>query len=404
MSADDAGFRRLGRAVRDAQAPLVDAAALAARGVDERSARRSTRVGVGVVALAAALLLVVVGALAVRITPPAPSLGFEVGDRAGMVGEWVANTAPVPLAFSDGSSVLLGADTRAQVTNATARGATVRVERGHLSASIMHADTTAWTFEVGPYEVLVTGTRFDASWDPVRQKFELKLLEGSVVASGPQLPRKRVVAGQQLDLSPVPQTVDRPLEAITPEALPSEAMPPGPSTTQEPPPPQTSRDGVSPAPPRSPRSPGEPTWVRSLRAGDEADGVDQVERSGLLKVLQGRTAKDLLLLADAARRVSHPATSSAAYEAVRRRFPRSSESARAAFGLGLLQPSGAEARRWFSTYLREAPDGSLAREALGRMLETQLTDEPLQAKDTARRYLERWPQGPHARLAKKALE
>jgi hypothetical protein len=63
-----------------------------------------------------------------------------------------------------------------------------------------------------------------------------------------------------------------------------------------------------------------------------------------------------------------------------------------------------EAARWFEVYLRERPRGDLAREAAGRLIEARLgaRDRPA-ARAAARAYLARYPDGPHAALARATL-
>jgi hypothetical protein len=59
-----------------------------------------------------------------------------------------------------------------------------------------------------------------------------------------------------------------------------------------------------------------------------------------------------------------------------------------------------EAKRWFGESLAEAPSGTLAREASGRLIEAcQRAGDAAGAKDAAREYLRVYPTGPHARLA-----
>ncbi len=79
--------------------------------------------------------------------------------------------------------------------------------------------------------------------------------------------------------------------------------------------------------------------------------------------------------------------------------------ATAAFRLGQLTFDGAhsfaEARRWFLTYLAERPGGALGAEALGRTMEAEQRLGDLAAsRATAAKYLERYPRGGHAALAR----
>jgi TolA-binding protein len=63
-----------------------------------------------------------------------------------------------------------------------------------------------------------------------------------------------------------------------------------------------------------------------------------------------------------------------------------------------------EAAQWFDTYLREQPQGLLAREAAGRLIESYRASGNASAAQTAAaRYLARYPHGPHASLARQAL-
>ena len=55
-------------------------------------------------------------------------------------------------------------------------------------------------------------------------------------------------------------------------------------------------------------------------------------------------------------------------------------------------------------YLDETPRGPLAREALGRLMEAQsLAEDSVAAVSSAARYLETYPGGPHALLAKRLV-
>ncbi len=63
-----------------------------------------------------------------------------------------------------------------------------------------------------------------------------------------------------------------------------------------------------------------------------------------------------------------------------------------------------EAERWLSLYLAERPNGALAAEALGRILEIEHRAGRPSASSTAKRYLERFPNGAHAALARSIVE
>jgi transmembrane sensor len=107
-----------------------------------------------------------------------------------------------------------------------------------------------------------------------------------------------------------------------------------------------------------------------------------------------------MLLSDALRFAGRRADASGCYLSARRRFAGSPSAALAAFALGVMSAPAIEAGAWFETYLSEAPQGPLAAQALGRLLEGQHTAHDPRAAATAKRYLQAWPDGPHAALAR----
>jgi len=65
----------------------------------------------------------------------------------------------------------------------------------------------------------------------------------------------------------------------------------------------------------------------------------------------------------------------------------------------------AQAADWFAKCWQEQPQGGLAREAAGRRLEAlRKAGSSAQATQAARDYLERYPTGPHAELARAQLK
>ncbi|MGB5414050.1 MAG: hypothetical protein WBN01_05370, partial [Polyangiales bacterium] len=150
-----------------------------------------------------------------------------------------------------------------------------------------------------------------------------------------------------------------------------------------------------------------PTWEELFSEGEHEKalailGPEQVEEA----IWRG-DSKDLIDLGAAARRTGD-ARAGYIYSAVRSRFPGTVAAANAAFLLARMEfHTGRlrEAATWMETYLRERPDGRFAREAAGRLVEAyqQVGDESL-ARIAAERYLARYPNGPHAELARSVLQ
>ncbi|HTN92008.1 MAG TPA: FecR domain-containing protein, partial [Sorangium sp.] len=261
----------------------------------------------------AALLLVLL---------PSRSLSFDVGSAEGQVGTWIAAAdAPLPVRFSDGTSLALDANARARVVATDAHGARVLLEGGRLTATVTHTATSTWNFDVGPFDVLVTGTRFELSWSPAREALKLVLREGSVAVSGPLVGGPRTVAaGETLEVFCQEQRFE-----LT-RGEPSAAAPPPPSSTPGAPSPGAS--GPAPAAPgdsakvakaagASPRPPG---WRDLVAADRYEEAMTAAEAEGFDGLVARASAADLLVLADVARFSGKPERAAAALAATRSRF------------------------------------------------------------------------------------
>jgi hypothetical protein len=152
---------------------------------------------------------------------------------------------------------------------------------------------------------------------------------------------------------------------------------------------------ASPAPPVP--------WTQLERKGDYEAAYAAAMSGGLASVLRASSADDLLRFAQVARLSGHRDTERDALVTCRRRFAGSEKAAVAAYELG-RSSSPSEAASWFDTYLGEQPSGPLAREAAGRLFEARASaGDDRGARDAAARYLVRYPDGPHAPLARRVL-
>jgi len=381
--------------------------------------RRTLAVGFGLAAAAAAVAL-----LALNWNQTTPSLGFRVVDEAGVPHAAPDFASAGRIEFSDGSQVNVAAEARASVTAINARGASIRLEHGRLSAQFVQLPQASWSVAAGPYQVLVTGTAFDASWTPDTRALELWLRHGSVLVKGPNAGQGlAVVAGQHLLASATTGQIV--LDAMTPpapSALPIVPTAPTPAADVVPafsPPaerpatsPRESSRGPRPAPAaRAPASEPPPTWPQALARGDFQRILDEAARLGLDGVLSGATSADLAAFADAARYGRKNDLAQRALLAQRQRFPRTLAGRDAAFFLGTLDESraGREAQtsalHWYERYLAENPSGSYSGQALGRRLVLlESLHDRATARETAALYLAKFPSGPYAAKARRIVE
>ena len=368
------------------------------------SLRRPVAIGLALGAVAAAVILW-----------PArdPVLTFAVGEPTipGQSGAWlVAPEAQTrTIGFSDGTSLRLDGGARVRILDVSPHGARVGIERGTLRADVVPRAGNAWSVVGGPFEIRVTGTSFDAGWDPDTEVLRVILREGHVVVRAACLDHERaLVAGDAVTLSCAsgkgsPAAPALPSAEATPAARASGTAAPrrlaAPASVGAPEP--ADAPPIEPAPSaEAQRAP----WRELSRAGDTRGALAAAEAEDWSALCNSLSAADLLELGTIARLAGRSGRAIEAYSAVRRRFSGGDAAASAAFHLGQLAFDGAhahaEAHRWFAAYLAERPSGALASEALGRTMEAeQRLGDLLAARETARRYLARYPRGAHANLA-----
>lgn len=412
---------RLGRAVADVSDRAADRSTLqhARRrflsGATEARSPRPRALALSL-SFAAVCLAAVAIFFAARRHEPAISFTADGSGAPGAVGQWVApqGESPLDLRFSEGTVIQVSPGARLRVTETNGAGATLLIERGAIHAAITHKDDrTRWSVQAGPFGVRVTGTAFDARWDPATETFELTMLEGSVVVSGPRLPSGRsVVAGEQLLVSTTrmelragasARALDAPLPSPascaspTAAAIASDAPSAAPAPSDAP----SSRPNDAPVASAGTAAPaGDPSWKALIRAGKHREAMDAAEAAGFSTEVGRASASDLLALSDAARFAGRPARAKEALLAMRRRFGARGSSA---FLLGKIAAdqlhSPGEAATWFEIYLQEEPGGPLAEQALGRLMEIRKRDAGA-ARIVADRYLSRYPNGAYAALAR----
>lgn len=397
--------------------------------------RRKTSRGVRrwpIAVLAAATVLVAVGAGTLWSFRPGPRpLAFVVGPShaSGNLGQWIfARTDDVPLLFSDGTEVILAAGTRARVVDIAPTGADIVIETGKTHVDVVPTPGHRWTLSVGPFEVLVTGTRFDVSWAPDNDQFELRLYEGHVQISGCAFgDKKSVHAGEIARASCAADRYEvvggdgagssRPVEAAVEEEPEKAAAPPAAEQPDRAAPAADASSWSSRRPPTRVEPddvPGDepqarPRWQRLLAEHRDGDAVDAAVKAGFEPICETADVRTLAALGDAARFSGRLDKARQAYLILRRRFAGRSEATVAAFRLGRMdfdqRGAYATAAQWFQAYLNEQPNGPLAQDALGRLMEALYrSGDHTQARRVAERYLASYPSGPHLRLARALVE
>lgn len=307
------------------------------------------------------------------------------------------------LTFSDGSRVVFARGARGRVADRTSRGARIVLSSGVVDLDVVHRDVTEWSVEAGPHVVRVTGTSFRVRFDPERGHFEVRMRDGRVIVAGPGAPEGLpVVRGQALvaeraggyriaDAATL--TEDDTRSSLDAPATSARAAPSASSPSSE----------SSPSNESSADEPAKVGWSARVSRGEYQAVVDEANARGLDSVASTAPLADLIALADAARYTKSSAVARRALEAQRKRFADTTAGRTATFLLGRIAEdsdgSPARALELYDAYL--ATGGAFASEALGRkMMILSRTKGAAAAAPIARAYLEAYPKGAYASIAR----
>jgi len=305
------------------------------------------------------------------------------------------------LSGSDGSRIELAPHGRMRFDELRQTGATLVLEQGRVALAVHHEHDTSWKIAAGPWSVHVTGTQFAVEWEPSTAQFRVAVTEGSVRVEG-EGEVAHLRAGDELVRA-------RGKATLEPETLEIEDS--GPLAELEPLEPDEpgERNGKSTGEPSKP-SKSASGWSDHFNTSDYPSAWDSLAKlpGGIHgEAERASDAKTMLDLADVARFTKHASDTRKLLERLRVRFPASAEAGEAAFNLGRLAADGgsqAKAAVWLELYLEERPNGSLSGDALGRLLDCyEALGKTSEATSTAKRYLARFPNGPHAAKAQKIL-
>lgn len=425
MSADERSRERFARAwsaaVEGALPPLdlERGAVQLANALQRRKTTRSRSKARFVLAAAAVLAVVLTVASFRFFFSSRGALELTVDGKQASVAERVGSAAPHLVRFSDGSTISLEPESSLEVTEVDSHRVGITMRHGAASFDVVHSDESAWQIGAGPFKVRVLGTAFRVVWQAEQQRFSVSVTRGAVRVGGPLLGGERVISAGvtcAVDLlaghasfgtepeehAPAQTAPSDGKGAAAPPLVPSPAPRPRATSSAAD---ERAVPAPSPPPPQSkvPASTGV-DWRDLERQGQFDRALQEAQRTGIEHLYEAASAEDLMGLARAARLAGRLDIAKLALLSCRRRFAGTQDAAMAAYLLGRSAAS-AEAARWFSTYLEERPDGALAREASGRLLEAQFqSGQQEAARAQARAYLLRYPSGPHADFAKMVLQ
>ncbi len=347
------------------------------------ASRSSLRwIGIAAAVGVAALLAVVVYT---QLTESPEPMGFLASTETNPTT--ADNTRLVQ--FRDGSQIRLSPHTRVHVSHATRSNVTMTLDAGTVDVDIRTKGTTTWKLHAGPYTVTVHGTVFSVSWHPSLQSLSVEVERGLVSVKGPELSSAGKMLGASESLY-----IEEPAKRVAVEQpAPAPAEPALEEELEDDP-------GVTPE--DKPKH-ATPAWKALCSDGKYAEAIALVEDDfeHLTKTLN---QPDLWELATAARLARRGTLALTALQTYRTRFPDTARAATAAFLLGRvemeLNKQPARAAQWFQTYLKDHPDGSLAEDALGRLITAhRKAGNESAAKKAAAAYLQKYPAGTFREIA-----
>jgi TolA-binding protein len=329
--------------------------------------------------------------------------------------ETITAASAARVLFSDESSLGIETSAKLKVLGTDSRGAQVAVSDGAIDVMVKPRRHSSWRFEAGPFSVLVKGTSFRLGFEAAKGRMDLTMKTGVVEVRGPREDRVLTLrAGESLQLFANPP---REAPVAAPSRVTQQAPRPEGSATLSPSTPAeaaqanrlAAKHGGAPVRLALHEGPSHAlSWSDLIAKGDFSAVVQDAERRGLDVTLARGSAQDLITLADAARYTRKYEMARQALLALRARFAGSDRAKDAAFFLGRLAevgPASSDAAlTWYDTYLDEASRGPYASEALGRKLTLLVHRDRQLAHKTAHSYLQRFPEGNQAELARSVVQ
>lgn len=351
----------------------------------------------GALVLASTLLWRTVAPTKPTVPAPNTSNHSPYDSEELAVGRAIATfDEPKTLMLPNGSRAVWDRNSKGAVLQVSARTVELTLDEGSLAMDVERQEGRTWIVRSGAFRVYVVGTAFSVSRSSSSEEVKVTVKRGQVRVEGPDIQGGKVLLGEREEFAWRPQ-----------KELRSETKPiPAPETPSGLSPDETDHSTNQTRAKSHSDSEISQSWQALARSGKYERALEEVEESGVDRVLASSNADDRLLLGNAARYSGHIDLGSRAYLAARK-----SDGAAASLAAYYLAKIAIDtgdqssAIRWLETYLREAPSGDLAASARARLMSLlQATGSIVKAQRMARQYMTLHPTGPNAEMARKLLE
>ena len=363
----------------------------------EQTSRKGGYLGVA----AAAAVLVATMSVVYLAMPRGENVTFWIGDDgvAGEEGQWVRTeaTLPLPIHFEGGSKMSLSPSSAARMVHATQEEVKVDLSSGKIHCNINKNHVTTWKVAAGPYTIMVTGTIFNAAWQPETGNLDVDVERGAVLVSGADLGEHGVslAVGDHLRVDGERAVISLRGDSDTEDEVVEDEIVPDDETVED----VEDNEALIES---------DETFGESMKPAVRRrhGGLRRTERPAADPETMSLEA--LWQAASKARYNRETKEAESLLFTVKRRFPNTRQAQSVNFLMGRIQlelkrnPAGAV--RYFAQYLRESPNGPLAEEAEGRIIDAyKRSGQLVRAKAQARTYLRRYKNGLFADLAESVL-
>lgn len=329
------------------------------------------------------------------------TLNFQIGNNNDVkIGSLIEPgvQSELPIKFEDGSTITIFSGSIGQVIESTEKKVKFRLHNGSISAHIKHRKDSKWYIEAGDYQVTVIGTKFNISWTEQSRHFDLTVEEGIVRVTGPNLGKNGMLVTHNNSFHG-PETKNEEADNnkqiaynIQKDTGHNEIIP------------HLNKGNIT----------GEDinnnlTIGKLLEQKRYADTVEAIEKQGFYNVLAELNEDETWQLTYAYRFVKNGNRAQEVLMHFRERFARSYQSKIAAFLIARisieLNHNTDKAVEWFQIYLDEDPDGPLAEEAIGRIMNIyKESGDRNRAANMAKIYIQKYPDGIFSSLARSIVE
>ncbi len=315
------------------------------------------------------------GAALYSLREPAPSVWQNAVLRTG--------SDAMSVDLGEGSKLELASQSRVEVAESAKDSVRLKLAQGSVLCDVTHREGRRFSVAAAGVEVRVIGTRFRVALGPSGERVEVQVERGTVeVVAGGQV--RRLSAGERWSVS-------RSAAGLASAAAPAASAEPRADNVNEPESPAS--DAALP----------EPHAARAEASAPEAQRAARAERDApreATSTLEVADAKQLLDLANSARRSGDIPLAARAYEALLSRFPRDGRAGLAAFELGRLRlerlGNAKGAAQAFERAIALAPGSGFREDAMARLVDAYAALGAREACRKARQaYLQSYPSGLH---------